>query len=104
MPRTALHTGLTIHRQAPEQRAPNEHGAGAQCQRFQHIRAPPNAAIEVDFALPVHRLDDLRQHLDTGEGRIQLPSPMVGNDDRPDSVLGAQAGVFRCHNALDDKR
>ena len=62
-------------------------------------RMPPS---NVYLDVTVGGLDDLGQHLDGGEGGVEVAGAVVGDDDGFGPVVGGVASVLADHNALDD--
>jgi len=81
------------HGEAPIDRTPDEYGPS----RGGSPRPGKLAAL-------ARRLDDLGQHLQGREGRVEVTPAVVGDHDRRGAVLGSELGVLRGHHALHRQR
>lgn len=75
----ATDAGIPSNRQTPQDGLPDTDGAGAQRERHKGIRAPSNAAVELDRD---PRLDDRGQGVQAGNRGIELPPTVVADLDR----------------------
>ena len=67
----ALYTVSAIRRETPHHRPRHEHGLGAEHERFQHVGAAPEAAVDQDGRLAA---DEIR---DPGSTSIAAPLPVA---------------------------
>ena len=63
-----------------------------------------HAAVEIHLTASLHGVDNLGQDLNAGKCGVQLSGAMIGDDNPPHAMLGAQPGVFGGHNAFDHER
>ena len=96
--------GLAGGCQSPQRRAPDEHGARAQRKRHQHVRSAPDAAVHEHLDASVDRLDALGQQVDRRLDRVELATPVVGDDDARGAVLAGQPRVLGGLDALEEHR
>ena len=90
--------------QAPEERAADEDGAGAEGQRDEDVGAAADAAVHEDLDPVADRLDDLGQHVERGRDAVELAAAVVGDDDAGGAVLGGEPRVLGGVDALHDHR
>mmetsp|Transcript_8571 Transcript_8571/g.13147 ORF Transcript_8571/g.13147 Transcript_8571/m.13147 type:complete len:284 (-) Transcript_8571:313-1164(-) len=88
------HPLLAAVGQTPEDGATNEHGLSAQGQCLEHVGPAKDAPIHVDLAGSVHGAHHLRQHLNRGCHRVQLPGSVIGDPDAVHLVLHCHLGVL----------
>src|SRR3546814_4684418 len=72
--------------------------------RLEHVGAAPHAAIEDHLSAALQALHHRRKHLHWGDGRIELPTAMVGEDDGTGAVVARLERIFRTKDTLDRKR
>src|SRR5579883_1974503 len=94
---------LTVNRDPPEYWTTNKDGTRPQCQRLEHIGSPTNTAVKIDFAASRHCFGDFGQCFDSRQRTIELPSPVIGDDNALDASLDCQQGIFRRQDALSSR-
>src|SRR6516225_8017343 len=77
---------------------------GAEDQRFDHVGAAADAAIDNDARLPADRLDDLGQDVDRPDTLIELAAAMVRHVDAVDPMLDRDLRVLGGRDAFEDQR
>src|SRR5579883_381008 len=97
-----LNACRAVDGQSPENRAGDQDRTGTKGQGFEDVGAAPDAAVAVDFAAVSYRVDDFRQHFDTGNAAIELAPSMVGDNDGGDTILKGQQGIFGGEKPLED--
>jgi hypothetical protein len=60
---------------------------GTSGQRFDHIGATPNPTIGEHINVCPDSSDHFRQCVDTGDSGIQLPAPMIGDNNARDATI-----------------
>ena len=96
--------GLAVDGEAPERRAAGEHGARAEGERLDDVRAAADAAVDEHLDAAVDRLDDLGQRVDRRRDAVELPAAVVRDDDRRRAVLAREPRVLGREHALDEDR
>ena len=90
---------------SPQNRRPaDEHRLGAQCNRFDHIGAAPDATVEINFELALGRRNGFGEHFDRRQSVIEMPAAVIGNDHAVGADFDAELDVFAGHDALGDNR
>ena len=89
--------------QPPEEGTPDANGPGSHSQRLDDVAAAADAGVDVHFAVALHRIDDLREHLDCAHGHVQLASTVSGYQDAVDTAFGGDVGVLGGADALEDQ-
>src|SRR5438874_2330903 len=69
----APRAGLAVDDEAPERRAPGEHGARAEGERLHDVRPAPDPAVEQHLDPAADGLDDLGEGVDRGGDAVELP-------------------------------
>ena len=91
-------------REPPERRPADEDGPRAERERLRDVRAPPDAAVEVDLRTAADGLDDLGQRVQGRGDAVELPPAVVGDDDAGRTVLARERGVLGREDALEHER
>ena len=89
-----MHPVGAVVRQAPIQGAANAYRPRAQGQGFQHIAAAPDAGVQINLAMVVHRVHDFRQHFHRAQGRVNLPAAVGGYQDAVDAAFRRDMGIL----------
>src|ERR671924_26722 len=90
--------------ESPDDGAAGEDGAGAERERLDRVCPSPDAAVEVDLDAAADRLCDLRQGVERRGHAVELPPPVVRDDDGRGAVLACKPRVLGGEDALDDDR
>ena len=85
---------LAADGEAPERRAADEHGAGAERERLDDVGAAADAAVDEHLDPTVDRLDDLGQRVDRRGDAVELPAAVVRDDDPGGAVLAREPRVL----------
>ena len=62
-------------------RAPNHHRGCSQCQRFEHVGATSDTAVQDDRGATAHPLRNSRQSVDRSWKGVEIASPVIGNNN-----------------------
>src|SRR5689334_3175042 len=73
---------LAVGAKAVEVSAADEAGACAETEELQHVEARANAAVDIDLRSVAHRFDDRWQGRCRRWRAVELPPPVVGDEDR----------------------
>src|SRR5579864_5041845 len=99
------HRALNAARgQAPTLQAPQGDNIGAECDGFDEVAAPLDAAVEHDPGATAHRLRDLGQRVQAAKAMVNLPTAVIGDPDVVDAMLDGDLGVFGRLHALEHER
>src|SRR6185437_15143941 len=88
-------------RKAPDRRAPDENGLGAEGESLDRVGTAPDAAVEEHLDASVRRLRHLRQRVECCRRAVELSSAVVRDDDSGGAVLDRELGVLACEDTLE---
>lgn len=100
-PQTQPHPFLPVVRQPPQHGAADPHELRTQRQRLEDVGPVPDPAVHVHGDPPLGRGHDLGQGVEGGQGAVELPAAVVGDDDAVDAVLEGEVRVFGRGDAFD---
>src|SRR5205085_4868986 len=87
------HSVCPANSQTPQDRTPHEYNARPECDRLEHVAAPPNSAVDIDFARIAHRIGHIWERLASRRCGIQLASAMIRYHHRFRTVLHGAHGI-----------
>ena len=90
--------------EAPERRAADEDGVGAERERDRDVDPAADAAVDDDRAAAVDRCDGLLEDVGGGGGAVELAAAVVGDDDPGGAVLDGERRVLPGLDPLDEDR
>ena len=91
---SASHSGFSSGGESVSVRTSYQHGASAQANGLDDVRAATHASIHQYFNLISYGFHHFGQNLQSGWSAIKLPSTMVGDDDGRRSVIHSAAGIL----------
>ena len=96
-------SGLAASTEAIDVSPPDQTAPGAEGKRAHDVLAGADAAIEHHLNFRAYRFGNSRQHRNRRCRAIELPPPVVGDDNRRRACLGRELGVLHVENAFDDQ-
>ena len=87
------HPCLAQRRERIEERLADQAGSRPAGEGFQHVLPRQNPAVKQHLAAVLHCCNDFRKHGDGRRSAVQLPSAMIGDDDR----IGADCARVAVH-------
>ena len=91
---TRCDAGRAVDRQAPQDRAPDEHRPRSERERLEHIGAPTDTAVDEHVESPADRVDDRWQRIGARENRVELAAAVIRDDDAARAVLQGEPRVL----------
>lgn len=99
-----LHAFLAGQGQPVEERSADQDGVGSEGQGLQHVGACAHTRVEQDRRPVADGLGDRPQRVEGSHRTVDLPAPVVRDDDAVDAVVEGEPGVVDGHDALQDDR
>jgi hypothetical protein len=93
---------VTPVRAIAEDGSSDQHGARAEGDCLEDVRAAADTAIHENLELFVDRLHDLGQDVEGSLCPIELPSTVVRDDYRGGAVLDREPRILRGHDPFED--
>lgn len=94
----------TVDGEAPEDGTADQHRAGPERQRLEHVRTAADATVDEDLALGRHGGDDLGQRVQRRYHAVELAAAVGGDDQPRHPEIGRPPGVLRGEYALEHQR
>ena len=80
--------------ESPEHRSSHQDGTSAERKRLGHVLSPSNATVEEHFDLPLHCVDHLGKEVERRTNTVELPPPVIRDDDPVDAVVHGDPRVL----------
>ena len=100
----AADTDLASDSEAPQIGTADKDGARSEREGLQHVGAPTDAAVHVDFGLSPGGLDDFPQHVRRGDCAVELSAAVIRDHDPLRAVCHRQSRVVGRQNSLQHER
>src|SRR3954463_16110890 len=99
----ARDAGLAHRTEAVQEGTTDQHAAGTEGPRLQHVLAGTDATVHPDLDARADRLGDPRKRLDRGRRTIELTPAVVRDDQRIGAAVDSQTRVLDIEDSLQDQ-